>query len=93
MQRALGAYDALLPGATEFFDGFAHLDHWPADPWVRGSYSYYPPGGFTGFGGVAEDPRGGVYFAGEHTARYVVRGTMNGAVVSGERAARAILSG
>ncbi len=34
---------------------------------------------------------GGVHFAGEHTAPYVRRATMDGAVVTGERAAREIL--
>ena len=37
---------------------------------------------------LQESPEGGVFFAGEHTARYRWRATMNGAVDSGDRVAR-----
>jgi monoamine oxidase len=88
----LSAVDQLFPGATEhYIPGQGYLDYWPADPWVHGSYSYYPTGGFTTIAGAERGAEGGIHFAGEHTARYKVRGTMNGAVESGERAAKEIL--
>lgn len=84
----LADVDALFPGAAAAHDGYALLDHWPADPWVKGSYSYYGTGQFTAFAGAEATPQGNVFFAGEHTARYKARATMNGAVESGEAAAR-----
>jgi monoamine oxidase len=77
--------------STSAIPGQAYLDYWHNDPWVKGSYSYYPPGGFTGFAGAEHVREGNVHFAGEHTARYTQRGYMNGAVESGERAAREIM--
>jgi monoamine oxidase len=72
--------------------GQAYLDYWPNDRWAKGSYSYYPPGGFIGFAAAEHVREGNVHFAGEHTARYTQRGYMNGAVETGERAAREIMS-
>jgi len=78
--------------STSAIPGQAYLDYWPNDRWAKGSYSYYPPGGFTGFAGAEHVREGNVHFAGEHTARYTQRGYMNGAVESGERAAREVMS-
>ena len=84
----LAALEQLFPGSSAVFNGNAHLDFWPADPWVKGSYSYYKVGQFTAFAGIEAEPQGNVFFAGEHTARYKSRAQMNGAVETGERAAR-----
>lgn len=78
---------------TGAFNGNGYVHNWPANPWVKGSYSYYPVGRFTEIAGAEHAPEGGVHFAGEHTAPYTMRGYMNGAVMSGERAAREILAG
>jgi monoamine oxidase len=86
----LSALEQILPGARNAFNGDAYLDYWTADPWARGSYSYYRPGQFTRFAGVENKIQGRVFFAGEHTAPYEFRGLMNGAVVSGERAAQEV---
>jgi len=72
--------------------GQFYLDNWPADPWVKGSYAYYGLNGFTTFGGTEAGREGSVHFAGEHTAPYTKRGTMDGAVQSGERCAKEITS-
>lgn len=66
------------------------VTHWGAEPWTRGSYSA-PGVGLT----VADDsawtvPWGTLVFAGEHTAG-AAAGTMNGAALSGARAADTIL--
>jgi len=85
------AIDKLWAGASaKEITGQFYLDYWPADPWVRGSYSYYGLNGFTTFGGAEAGREGSVHFAGEHTAPYIKRGTMDGAVQSGERCAREI---
>lgn len=87
--------DTLFPhpkASSRFIPGKAWLDNWPLDPYAGGSYSYYRPGQWTQFGGAEAAPEGGVHFAGEHTAPYTERGMMNGAVLSGERAAREVLA-
>ena len=80
--------DKLWTGASaKEIPGQFYLDNWPADPWVKGSYAYYGLSGFTTFGGAEAGREGSVHFAGEHTAPYTKRGTMDGAVQSGERCA------
>jgi monoamine oxidase len=89
---ALADLEQLFPGITpSFIAGQAYLDHWVADPWVRGSYSFQRTGGFTAYNGVQTRPEAGTHFAGEATAGYTRRGTMNGAVESGLRAARELI--
>lgn len=85
--------ETVLPGSRAAYRGFARVDRWVADPWTRGTYSYYRVGtmaGATGIAGVEGRPEGAAFFAGEHTARFHNRATMNGAVWSGERAARQV---
>ena len=87
------AIDKLWTGASaKEIPGQFYLDNWPADPWVKGSYAYYGLNGFTTFGGAEAGREGSVHFAGEHTAPYTKRGTMDGAVQSGERCAKEITS-
>ncbi|MBJ7399577.1 NAD(P)/FAD-dependent oxidoreductase [Mycolicibacterium sp.] len=82
------AIDKLWTGASaKEIAGQFYLDNWPADPWVKGSYAYYGLSGFTTFGGAEAGREGSVHFAGEQTAPYTKRGTMDGAVQSGERCA------
>jgi len=83
----LGYLDLIFSKVAAAFDGLAVLDHWPADPWAKGSYSYFGVGQFTKFAGIEKQPEGRIHFAGEHTASYRSQATMNGAVESGERAA------
>ena len=92
LEAALDAIETLWPGArADFVDGQAYLDEWPSDPWALGSYSFSPPGGFTSYGGAEAGASGPLHFAGEHTAPYAKGGTMEGAVRSGERAAREVV--
>jgi monoamine oxidase len=87
------AIDKLWAGASaKEINGQFYLDNWPADPWVKGSYAFYGINGFTTIGGAEAAREGGVHFAGEHTAPYTKRGTMDGAVQSGERCAKEITS-
>jgi monoamine oxidase len=90
----LAIADELFPhpkASSRFIPGKAWLDNWPLDPYAGGSYSYYRPRQWAQFGGAESFAEGNVHFAGEHTAPYTERGMMNGAVVSGERAAREVL--
>ena len=92
LDAALADLDTLWPGSSAAaIRHHAYLDYWPNDPFAKGSYSYLAPGGFTSFFGIEAVPQSGVFFAGEHTADYAERGTMNGAVASGIRAARQLL--
>jgi monoamine oxidase len=89
---ALDPLDHIFPGTRDAFAGRSYLDDWPADPWARGSYSYYRAGDFTSIAGAEAVPESGFHFAGEHTAPYPKRGTMNGAVESGFRAADEVIA-
>jgi monoamine oxidase len=79
-------------GVAAAYNGHGYLHNWPANPWVKGSYSFYPAGRFTEIAGAEKGRENGVHFAGEHTAPYYRRVTMDGAVVTGERAAAEILA-
>lgn len=94
----LSDLDRVFPGAeaaaSRRADGsvVAHLEHWPSNPFIRGSYTCYLPGQFTTIAGLEGLPADGVYFAGEHTnSFYEWQGFMEGAALSGLEAAAAIL--
>jgi len=63
------------------------LEHWPTNPFVKGSYTCNHPGYFTTIADNEAKPVGNLYFAGEHTSSfYEFQGFMEGAVLSGVRA-------
>lgn len=66
------------------------LISWGADPFAGGAYACWQPGQISGFANALAKPAGRLLFAGEHTAR-AARG-VEGALESGERAAREILA-
>lgn len=80
----------MLPGTTAAFTGQAYEDHWALDPWVRGAYSYYRVGQANSYGQLAGASEGRLLFAGEHTSINKI-GFLEGAVETGERAARRLL--
>ncbi|MEA5421090.1 FAD-dependent oxidoreductase [Spirulina sp. CCNP1310] len=67
------------------------VSRWTADPWARGAYSYAAVGSRPqDFNALGASVRDVLFFAGEHTiAKY--RGTVHGAYLSGERAAKELL--
>ncbi|MDF0666307.1 MAG: FAD-dependent oxidoreductase [Nitrospira sp.] len=82
-------------GAAPLVQGqyLAHLEHWPANPLMKGSYTCYRPGQFTTMGGLEGVPAGNLFFAGEHTnSFYEWQGFMEGAALSGIAAAQSILA-
>jgi len=93
----LADLDVVLPGtraaASEQRGRYvAHLEHWPSNPNVRGSYTCYRPGQFTTVAGLEGPSVGGLKFAGEHAdSFYSWQGYMEGACLSGIRAANEIL--
>jgi monoamine oxidase len=89
-KRFLKQIEPVLPGLTKQWDERATLDYWAAYPWTLGSYSYYKPGQYTRFGGAEPEISGACHFAGEHTTQDF-QGYLQGAVVSGQRAAEEVL--
>ena len=79
-------FDTVLPGtkaraATSGGKYVAHLEHWPSNPWSRGSYTCYLPGQFTSVAGLEGQAAGPLKFAGEHAdSFYSYQGFMEGAL-------------
>jgi monoamine oxidase len=90
IDEALGRIERLVPGVREHFNGRAWLDSWPHDPWSSGSYLGFGPGQYTRYWGLLGEPEGRIHFAGEHTSTFG-QGYLDGAIESGERAARDVL--
>ncbi len=87
----VAALATCYPHLERDFTGRAHLDAWVHDPWSRGSYAAFLVGQYTRFGPrVRAGREGGVHFAGEHTDT-AQQGYIDGAVRSGERAARELV--
>lgn len=72
----------------------AHLENWSRLPLFRGAYTNNQPGYFTTLEGLYARPAGNLHFAGEHTdSFYSYQGFMEGALLSGARAADEVLRG
>jgi monoamine oxidase len=66
--------------------------NWLTDPWVLGGYcGHFSPNVWTNYGGALREPCGKIHWAGTETSG-VWNGYMEGAVLSGERAAKEILA-
>jgi monoamine oxidase len=89
--QVLAQIEPVMPGLTAHFNGQSQLEHWPSSPFTLGSYSFWKPGQYQQFAGVEGEAEGGVHFCGEHTS-LDFQGYLNGAVDSGERAAKEIAS-
>ena len=66
-----------------------HSANWPTDPFALGAYHHFRTGQITAFAQEMSRPLGRLFFAGEHTS--VEMPGMEGALESGERAAREVL--
>jgi monoamine oxidase len=78
-----------FPGVrSEFEKGTVY--RWSAEPWTRGAFAVYRPGQMTTLMPVLASAESDLHFAGEHTS--VWTGWMEGALESGERAAREVLN-
>ncbi len=76
--------EQIYPGSRALV-ATAQTRAWPLDPYSGGSYSNYGPGQLTAYWEALRRPQGRLYFAGEHTDRFI--GYMEGAVRSGQRIA------
>ena len=85
----LAQLEPMFPGVTAAYTGKAYRDFWWSNPWSHGAYTCPRPGQYTTLFGAGATPEGNVHFAGEHTSLEYF-GYLNGAVETGERAARAI---
>jgi monoamine oxidase len=84
----VAALTALRPD-LDLIDREALLTDWEADPWARGGYSYVLAGRSLDAADLLQQRVGPLVLAGEHTAG-PHSATMEGALLSGLRAARAI---
>lgn len=89
-KRFTSQADKLFPGVAKAFTGEAVRFTWPTSRYTQGSYTCYKPGQYQAFAGAEGLSTGGLHVCGEHTSAEF-SGFMNGAVESGERAAREIL--
>jgi monoamine oxidase len=82
----LSQLEPVLPGVAGAYTGRAWYDFGLMDPLLRGGYSYWRVGQYTGFSGYEGVAEGRIHFAGEQTS-HDFQGYMEGAVLSGERCA------
>jgi monoamine oxidase len=90
-RRFLAQIEPVLPGLRSRWNGRAALNYWAGYPLTLGSYAYYRVGQMTRFAGAEREPSGRCHFAGEQTS-YTYQGYLEGAVSSGERAAREVVA-
>lgn len=90
--HVVGALEQLFAGiANTRWAGHDARFHWPSHPWSKGSYAACRPGQWTTLHGAEGERVGNLLFAGEHCSLHS-QGFMNGAIETGEAAARAILA-
>jgi monoamine oxidase len=80
--------DAFPAIRSEFEKGAVH--RWSTDRWAQGAFALYRPGQMTELLPQLTASEDGLHFAGEHTSPWA--GWMEGALESGERAAREVLA-
>ncbi|HWS99757.1 MAG TPA: FAD-dependent oxidoreductase [Pyrinomonadaceae bacterium] len=83
----LGQMEKVHPAVREQFEGGASKC-WDEDEWARGDYAWFKPGQVMELLPHIARPEGRVHFAGEHASAWP--GWMQGALESGNRAAREI---
>lgn len=92
VERAVRGFGALFGderlAREEFVTGTVH--DWRADPFARGAYSYLTVGAADARAVLGAPVGGTLFFAGEATALDGEGGTVNGALESGDRAAREV---
>jgi monoamine oxidase len=90
-KRSLGCFARYFGQEAAHPQGYIEMN-WSNEPWTRGCYvGYTPPGVLTDYGPWIRKPFGRIHWAGAETSDYW-NGYMDGAVRSGERAAREVLA-
>lgn len=87
VERVATHMEKVHPGIKEHVEGAA-IKAWSRDPYALGYSSRPGPGDVTSHLEALQNPHGRIHFAGEHTS--VLRGTMEGALRSGVRAAEQV---
>ena len=77
----------VLPASRQNFEG-GTSKCWDEDEWARGAWAWYKPGQMISLFAHIRRAEGRIHFAGEHTS--ALPGWMQGALESGNRAAREI---
>jgi len=94
--RALDSLSSIFeyprPMLQHMLEGW-YVHDWQSDPYSRGSYSYVGVGGEGAQSELAQPLADTLFFAGEATHSGGHHGEVHGAIETGERAAREILSG
>jgi monoamine oxidase len=84
---AVDHLEQVHPGFRKLYETGASVS-WGSDPWAGGGYAWWKPGQLTEWMPELATPVGRVHFAGEHTS--LLARTMEGALESGNRAAREV---
>ena len=87
IEHALGELVTMLGSEVRRYFERGAATAWSADPYSRGAYSYCLPGRYGARGLLTRPLADRLVFAGEHTEQGAY-GTLHGARLSGERAAR-----
>jgi monoamine oxidase len=86
---AVAELERIFPGSSNLIECTATVA-WPNESYTRGSYAALAPGQVTAHWKTLFEPAGRLLFAGEHATP--IQGFMEGAVESGQRAAKNIIS-
>jgi len=86
IERTTGDMDEVHPGLRQYLEAVV-IKSWANDPWQRGAYTVYLPGQQKWYPEICKR-EGRVWFAGEHASP--LPGWMQGAIMSGIKAAREI---
>jgi monoamine oxidase len=85
---AVSVIEKVFPGSSDLVENTA-TTAWLNEPFTRGSYMALSPGQVTNHWETLFTPAGRLFFAGEHAT--IHQGFMEGAVESGQRAAKNIM--
>jgi monoamine oxidase len=84
---AVANLETVYPGIKDYVEHGVSV-RWQDDPWFGGGFAFWKPKQFTEWMPELATPEGLIHFAGEHTSLF--SRTMEGALESGNRAAREI---
>ena len=88
IKTAINSIEKVFPGSSELVVNAATMA-WVNEPYSRCSYMALAPNEVTAYWKTLSTPVGRLYFAGEHATP--IQGFMEGAVESGQRAAKEII--
>ena len=87
IERTAREIEKVHPRIRDYLEG-GRVKAWADDPYAGGALSFPTPGDVERHLANLQAPHGRIHFGGEHTS--ILRGTMEGAIESGLRAAREV---